>query len=267
MKQTLDIYYQTAKTAFIVIMQYRVGFFLWIVGMVVEPVVYLIVWRTIATAQGGIVGGFTANDFAGYYLVWTLVRQMNIGLTPWAFEDRVQRGSLSPLLLHPIHPFHFDLAWFFGFKVVSTLLWVPVGAILYLIFHPTLDPTWWQIPAFIWAIIGGFMMRFILLWALGLITFWVVRISAIFDLYFAIELLLSGRLVPLELMPGWLQQLAGWLPFQWSFGFPIELLLGRLTLQQTWYGFAAQLIWSIIGSIILLILWKQGVRRYSAVGA
>ena len=51
---------------------------------------------------------------------------------------------------------------------------------------------------------------------------------AVFDLYMATEMLLSGRLVPLKLMPGWVQTLANFLPFKWTFGFPIESLVGNL---------------------------------------
>lgn len=67
------------------------------------------------------------------------------------------------------------------------------------------------------------------MWVLGLITFWTVRVAAIFDLYFAVELLLSGRVVPLDLLPDWARTVANWLPYQWAFGFPIEVMIGRLT--------------------------------------
>ena len=44
-----------------------------------------------------------------------------------------------------------------------------------------------------------------------------------------VELLLSGRLVPLTLMPDWVQTLAWFLPFRWTFYFPIQALVGDLS--------------------------------------
>ena len=44
-----------------------------------------------------------------------------------------------------------------------------------------------------------------------------------------LELLLSGRLVPLTLMPDWVADLAWFLPFRWTFYFPIEALVGDLS--------------------------------------
>lgn len=262
-----DFYPIQMKYASIITAQYPAAAILWLVSLVVEPTIYLVVWATIAREQGGTVGSYTAGTFAAYYIAWTAVRVMNISLTPWAFESRVQRGEWSPMLVRPIHPFHQDLAFFIGMKVRDIAYLIPIIALLILAFKPELNPTWWQIVAFVVAIFTGFVMRFIWLWFLGLITFWITRISAVFDLYFAIELLLSGRVVPIDLLPQWAQNVSNWLPYQWSFGFPIELILGRLTVQETLFGFGMQLLWGIIGWILMMILWREGVKKYSAVGA
>ena len=241
--------------------------FLWFIQMTAEPVIYLVVWSTIAEAQGGEVGGYTAAGFAAYYIVWTLVRYFNIALTPWAFEGRILQGRLSPELLRPVHPFHFDLSFFIGWKIPMTIYWLPIAALLTWVFKPALNPELWEVGAFLVALWTGFLVRFVFLWALGLVIFWITRVNALFNLYFALELLFSGRLVPLDLLPEWARQMSAWMPFQWAFAFPIELLLGRLTPAEVWYGFGAQAVWIAIGAIAIKILWHFGVRRYSAVGA
>ena len=225
------------------------------------------VWSTVARHQGRSVGGYTAGAFAAYYIAWTLVRQMNIALTPYEFEGRVRQGRLSPMLMRPIHPFHFDLSWFIGFKIVTFVLCLPIAAFLVIVFRPAFDPSWWQALAFTVALITGFVMRFVLLWVLGLATFWVTRVSAVFELYFTVELLLSGRLVPLSLLPPWARDLAAWLPFQWTFGYPIEVLLGRLSPAETLRGLAMQGFWFLVGLALIRLLWRPAVRKYSAVGA
>jgi ABC-2 type transport system permease protein len=192
---------------------------------------------------------------------------MNIALTPWEFESRVQRGTLSPMLLLPVHPFHRDLAGFLGFKVVTFTLWLPIGALLWWLFKPPLHPSPADVILFTVSVTTAFVMRFVVVWALGLVTFWITRVSALFDLYFAIELIFSGRLVPLDVLPGWMRDVAWLLPFQWSFGFPIEVLLGRLSPGDIVLGFGAQYLWFVIGLGAVHALWRSGVRRYSAVGA
>jgi ABC-2 type transport system permease protein len=262
----IDYYLTVARTAVMQQLQYRTANYFYMIGMVAEPVIYLVVWSTIAAAQGGEVGGYTPGAFAAYYIVWTLVRNMNIVFTPYGWEWRIKDGQLSAELLRPIHPIHFDIAFFGGWKVVVIALWLPIAAALTLLFRPTLSPTWLEIGVFAMAIWGAFLVRTMFLWSLGMVSFWTTRVNALFELYFAMELLLSGRLVPMSLLPQWAQRLAGFLPFQWTFGFPIEALVGELTPAQLLGGLGMQALWTVIGADVGQLVWRAGVRRYGAVG-
>lgn len=266
MKHYLDFYLTTMKLAIQIEFQYRWANYFYMIGMIAEPVIYLVVWSTVADAQGGQVGGYTASTFAAYYIVWTLVRNMNIVFTPYGWEGRIQRGRLSMELLRPIHPLHNDVAFFAGWKFVVIILWLPLAFILSLIFKPALNPTWLEIVVFFFAIWGAYLIRTMSLSLLGMITFWTTRVAALFELYFAFELILSGRLVPMSLMPEWVQTIANFLPFQWTFGFPIEALIGTLTTQQLFLGLGMQLLWILIGIAAVRIVWHFGIRRFSAVG-
>lgn len=267
MNSYLDFYWTNIKIAIQVQFQYRVGNYLYMIGMIAEPVIYLVVWSTIARSHGGSVGGFTPGQFAAYYIVWTLVRNMNIVFTPYGWEPRIQYGQFSAMLMRPIHPIHYDLSFFMGWKFVVIIFWLPIAAALSLVFHPTLSPTLLDIVVFVVAIWGAYLVRSVLLWLLGLVTFFTTRVSAIYQLYFAAELLLSGRLVPLSLMPGWTRQIAAFLPFQWTFGYPIEALIGQLDTRELLYGLAMQTLWIAIGSGLVAVLWRFSLRRYSAVGS
>jgi ABC-2 type transport system permease protein len=266
MRDLLAFYLKSMKISILVQFQYRVSQYFYMIGMIAEPVIYLIVWSTIATTQGGSVGGYTAGGFAAYYIVWTLVRNVNIVFTPYGWEHRIQHGELSAMLLRPLHPIHYDLAYFAGMKVVVVVLWLPIAVILTLIFHPAFSLTPLGIVAFFFAIWGAYLIRSMALWLLGMITFWTTRVSAIFELYIAVELLLSGRLVPLSLMPAWVQQLASFLPFQWTFAFPIEALIGQLTTAQLLAGLGMQALWVVIGWLLVQLIWRAGVRHFSSVG-
>src|SRR5215211_7355242 len=140
-RSLLDFYLTRGRTQIQSEFQYRVATYFWLIGMIAEPVVYLVVWTTIADQHGGQVQGITTGEFAAYYIVWTLVRNMNIVFTPYGWEERIQRGELSGMLVRPVHPIHYDLAYFAGWKVVVIVLWLPIAAVLALLFHPTFDIT------------------------------------------------------------------------------------------------------------------------------
>jgi ABC-2 type transport system permease protein len=266
MKRLLDFYWTTAKLSILVQFQYRVANYFYMIGMIAEPVIYLVVWSTIANAQGGQVGGYTPGAFAAYYIVWTLVRNMNIVFTPYAWEFRIRQGQLAGDLMRPLHPLHADVAYFMGWKVVVIILWLPLAFFLALIFKPELNPTLLEIAVFFVAIWGAYLIRTMVLSLLGMITFWTTRVSALYELYFAAELLLSGRLVPMSLMPDWVQQVAWYFPFRWTFGFPIEALVGQLSTDQLLIGLGMQLFWIVFTTILVNIMWRSAIRQFTSVG-
>src|SRR5512133_1881679 len=114
MKRPLDFYMTNMKMAMMQQVQYRAQNYFYLVGKIIEPTIYLVVWSTIAKQQGGSVGGYTAGGLAAYYIVWTVVRQMNVVLTPYAWEHRIQHGRLSMELMRPMHPMHYDVSYFAG---------------------------------------------------------------------------------------------------------------------------------------------------------
>jgi ABC-2 type transport system permease protein len=266
LRALFDFYWATTKVSIQTQFQYPLANYFYMIGMITEPVIYLVVWSTVANAQGGSVGGYTAGEFAAYFIVWTLVRNMNIVFTPFGWEWRIRQGRLSTELMRPIHPLHNDIAYFIGWKVVVILLWLPLAAFLIWVFKATFDPTPLEVVVFFFAIWGAYLIRTMFSTLIGLVTFWTTRVSAIFELYFAVELLLSGRLVPLSLMPDWVRALANFFPFQWAFGFPIESLVGQMTPEQLLGGLGMQLFWIVLGALIVNVVWRYAIRQYAAVG-
>jgi ABC-2 type transport system permease protein len=265
-RSMFDFYATTIRTQIQTQFQYRVSLYMYTVGMVAEPVIYLVVWTTIARSQGGSVDGLTPGAFAAYYIVWTFVRMMNVVFTPFGWEWRIREGEFSGQLLRPLHPIHYDLASFAGQKIPWLVLYLPIAAALSLVFRPTLHPNALEIVVFLVAIWGAYVIRSLNQFSLGMVTFWTTRVGAIFQVWFLAELLLSGRLLPLPLMPHWAQTLANWLPFKYTFYFPIEALVGNMSTAGLLGGLGMQVLWTAVGTAVALVLWRLAVRRYSAVG-
>jgi ABC-2 type transport system permease protein len=266
LRSLADFYWTSVRTAMLSRFQYRAATYGYTIGMVAEPTIYLVVWSTIARSQGGAVGGLDAGHFAAYYVVWTLVRIMNITFTPYGWEWRIREGQLSGWLVRPIHPIHYDLAWFAGGKLPWLVMYVPIAAGLSLAFHPVFHTSALSVVVFLVAIWGAYVVRSIGLWLLGLCTFWTTRGSAVFETYLLAELLLSGRLLPLQLMPHWARTLASVLPFEWTFYFPIEALIGGYSTGKLLGGLGLQLAWIAAGAVAVRLFWRASVKRYTAVG-
>ena len=125
----------------------------------------------------------------------------------------------------------------------------------------------WAIALFFPALLLAFAVRFLLEWTLALSAFWTTRVGAVNQIYFVLMLFLSGQFAPLTLFPFPVQIMANILPFRWLISYPIDLMTGRLTLNEALIGLGAQAAWLIVSYILFRIVWRAGVKIYSAVGA
>src|SRR5688500_16104559 len=160
----LDFYLTRMKIEIIQRFQYRLDGTLQILGKFIEPVIYLVVWATIARQNGGAVGGFTVAQFAGYFIVWTMVRMFTMGWSPWQMEWRIRQGDFNRFLLRPMHPIHDDTAQMLSWKLLDMLNVIPTMIVLALIFKPEIDVEPWAVAAFFPALILAFLARYIFLW-------------------------------------------------------------------------------------------------------
>lgn len=262
-----NVYRAKFRSEIAVQFAYRWALAIWLLGLVVEPVIYLAVWTTVAASQGGSVSGFTGGDFAAYFTILMVVNQLTFTWHFYEFEWRIRQGFFSPLLLRPIHPIHNDLAENLTFKLLTFTAVAPAAILLIIGFRASLNPTLLDVLAFLPALLLAMALRFMVEWTLALAAFWVTRVAAINEAYFLLMLFLSGQVAPLALLPDFVQVAASVLPFRWMVAFPVETLLGRLAPSDILVGYGVQVLWIGIALVILRVGWREGTRRYSAVGA
>ena len=262
-----SVYNAYFRTSIAMQLQYRMSMLIWLIGMVMEPLMYLVVWQTVAIYNGGDVDGYSAGDFAAYYIVLMLVNHLTFSWIMWEYDYRIRMGEFSTVLLKPIHPIHRDIADNLGYKLLTLLVMIPTAALLTWLFDPTFQFVHWGLLAFLPVLALAFLMRFFLEWALAMSAFWTTRIGAINQAYFVLLLFFSGRLAPLDLFPGFVQTIAALLPFRWMVAFPVELVLGRLSLREMWIGVGVQCTWLLIGYLLMRAVYRAGIRRYAAFGS
>ncbi len=126
MKALAELYLQQFKTTLASMFQYRASLLIWMIGQVLEPLVYLIVWSVVSNSSGGSVGDYTTTDFAAYFIVLMLVNQVTYTWIMYEFEYRIREGILSVALLKPVHPIHSDVAD----NVTSKIITLPIMVVI-----------------------------------------------------------------------------------------------------------------------------------------
>jgi ABC-2 type transport system permease protein len=245
-------------------MQHRSFFFLLAFGWMIPPLVYLFVWSTAAGEAG--IGGIARGEFVAYYLVLIVVNQLTYSQTNWTVGDVIRSGGMNTLLLRPMAPFFDTVATQVSGLVVYSAFVVPVTAVLALVLRPELRVGGSDLLVFFPALILAGLLRFFWGYWLALLAFWATRADALLALQDALVFLLAGQVAPTVLLPGVLRSVSRVLPFRYMLGFPVEILIGRLSAAEVWRGFALQGAWLVVALTLYLVLWRYGVRRYAAVG-
>ncbi|MDX2112056.1 MAG: ABC-2 family transporter protein [Verrucomicrobiota bacterium] len=246
--------------------QYRVAMGIWMLGLILEPLVYLCVWTSVAKTQGGTVGGFGPGDFAAYYLIMLLVHHACLIWHMFEYDFIIRQGILSNRLLRPIHPIHGDISENITYKVFMLVILLPAFGLLWYLFKPEFHTTVGAVALFPFALLMAGALAFFAGWALAMAAFWTNRTAAVNQAWFVAMFFFSGQAAPLSLLPPWMQDVAFYLPFRWMYSFPIELCLGRLDTRKILHGFGTQALWILGFLIIMNFAWRSGIKRYSASG-
>src|SRR5581483_10064094 len=108
-----------------------------------------VVWTTVARTNGGAISSYTQGDLAAYFIIQMLVNDLTYGTIIWEYEYRVSDGTLSNMLLRPLHPIHGDLAGTIADRIVTGMISIPTAVLLIILFRPTAQLSLWSILVFL----------------------------------------------------------------------------------------------------------------------
>lgn len=246
-------------------LEYRAGMLIWVLANTL-PLVMLAVWTAIAEA--GPVGNYRTVDFVTYYLALLLVRQMTSVWVAWELDYDIRRGELSHKLLRPLDPIHNHVALHLADKLFRLFTVVPpillAAALVPGVSYPSDALT---LALFLFSTVCALAIRFMAQTAIGLLSFWITQSLAINEMIYAGMVMFGGVIAPLELFPPAVGRLAEVLPFRYMLSLPVELLLGRLADGDRFIALGIQLFWLAVFTAVYRLLWRVGLKQYSAVGA
>lgn len=261
-----DRYGALIRSAWLVDLQYRAALMIWLLWGVIEPLISLGIWWSIAGA--GEVQGYDRAAFAQYFFAVILVNQLTLAWDAWYIDRWIRLGEMNHRVARPIAPVHEAIADNLAYKVRTGVLvlaaWLATAAVWPAVRIP-LDPARWAAAAL--AIVLAAAIRFLNSYATGLLAFWTTRATALMELQFGVSLFLSGRIAPLALLPPGVAAAAGVLWFPYMLAFPVEVLTGAVALDVAYVrGLGWQAVWLLAWLALYALVWRRGVRRYGAVG-
>lgn len=246
------------------VVAYRAEFVVWILTTNM-PLVMLALWH--AVAADGPVGRFDQRGFTAYYLGVLAVRLLTTSWVVWQLSMEIRDGTLSAKLLRPIHPIVSLAADHISAVPMRALVISPVVAILLAVARDRLlrhDPL--LIAVFGASLAGAWLLIFFTMVLMGSLAFFFDSAMGVFELWLGVHAILSGYLVPLEVLPGWLRRAADVLPFRFMLAFPVDNLVGLMSRRQALLALGAQWGYVLLFAVLALRVWRAGLRRFAAFG-
>lgn len=245
---------------------YPASLFIWMLVDTVQCVVMPLVWLNAYNGRPDI-GGYVPGEMVLYYLMMAAVSSFVTCHLMWEFSMDIKEGILAQWLLRPVNVAAWLLVRNTAWRVFRIVMFLPVLGLCAVYYREhidwgTLHLTGW----FFLSVILGNLVSFTIGMAMSNLAFWVQEVQSVFGLYYLPLMLFSGFIIPMSLSFGWMQTIATILPFRYTIGVPVEISLGKLSVEQIQFSILMQLFWIVVGGMLGYLLWKRGLRQYSGVG-
>jgi ABC-type uncharacterized transport system permease subunit len=239
---------------------YRASMVLWFLVLAVQVALYSVVWRAIYAGHDAPVHGADVATAVGYAVLGLTIAGVLDTSPFWSIESRVRDGLIGVDLTRPIGLLTQSLAVQVGY-VVAMLPAVAVGLGTGLAVQGLAPPTSAGAAAgFAVSLLLAFGVSQLITLLMSLTSFWTLEVGGLGMAFFVVRTFMSGAVLPLWFMPGWLQAIATALPFQASTYTPLSVYFGRPT-----GGLAGalgiQALWIVVLGALCALLWSRAKHR------
>ena len=252
---------------FKIILTYRGMMLIHAVRLLLLPLVLASAWLSVEKTASN---PYSDSDYLLYYLLVPVIMNLTDSRLVFKFSQAVKDGSLNRELLKPFPPLMGYLLESVASNSLQLLYLVPFTLVFWAFVHERvalghLEPS--LLLFFAAAIIIGGLARLMVSGSIALLSFWIEDVTTLnLILNGGIWALLGGMIVPVATFPDKIRYVAEMLPYRYMLSFPIEIFSGRLSNSEIYTGFATATFWIVLFALIMRLIWKSGLKTYTAYG-
>ncbi|MFD0715169.1 ABC transporter permease [Paenibacillus sp. GCM10027626] len=205
-----------------------------------------------------LIAGFSLKQII-WYLVFTEALTMASPQLCIRIEEEVKKGEIAVRLIRPLSyiGFHYTtymaealFRFFIHLAAGSAIAWCFVGA-------PSFGLGWANYLALS---AGALTVAFLLNAIVALCAFWIEETRGLEFVLQKLNFTVGGMLLPIDLMPEWLQQICAWLPFQAVLYLPARAAVAVQD-SSLLHFLAIQCIWIVVLAIAVMAIYRKGVKK------
>ncbi len=213
--------------------------------------------------------GNSFYDMILYVLITLFVSTLTRANVSTTIENAILDGSISTELLKPISYKYFLLSNILGknsYGLITRVFPVAVIGIIILLIGNQTNISILSAVLFIVAVILGILIMFEITYLFGLLAFKIQRCWYLRFYVDAFTKFFGGTTVPLWFYPAFLQKVSYFLPFRYITFEPINIILNRISLQQSCFSILIAATWLVVLNLLDLKMWNYATRNLSING-
>ncbi|MDR3634616.1 MAG: ABC-2 family transporter protein [Isosphaeraceae bacterium] len=263
-------YFKIFRASLVERMAYRGDFLLGTILRFLPMVTTILLWQAVFKSSGrSSLSGFTYNETIAYLLLTHISRMFSSmpGLAGGIARE-IREGTLKRYLIQPVDLIGYLLSYRAAHKVAYIVTsFLPYALLFFLcrgFFDTFPDPA--TLAAYAVSLILAFLVGFFFEASVGMVGFWFLEVTSLLYIVMTLTFFISGQMLPLDLLPPPWAGLLKSLPFQYMAYFPAVVFLGKVKGSALVMGLLVELLWALIFMGLARVLYRAGLRRYSAYG-
>jgi ABC-2 type transport system permease protein len=265
LKRGISIYSAIAAMAAKTRLAYNMWVWADLVVTIVTMIVFVYFWRAVYAGTSTL-GGLELSQTITYILLARLLAPLVETRTIFFFGFMIRQGQVAVELTRPLDMQARFMIESFSEMLVFLVQRLPLFLVASLFFGMRLpaDPALWM--AFFISLFLGQAVLFLFDWMFACLAFYVTETWGLSVVRVAAGSFFSGALVPLVMMPAWLQNVAATLPFAQALAVPVSFLSGIHTPADAPRLWLIQIVWLLALLVLSRLVFSIAVRKVTVQG-
>lgn len=203
-----------------------------------------------------------------YYILTKLNKLIIFGRNiAWNVGDEIRLGNLTSYLVSPVNQLLRHLSMYLGEVFSRIIMFLPIFFVALYFLFDGFRPSVFQIIYYLISLFLAMMINFMFFYFIGASTFYVGFVQGINILVFELISFLSGNIVPLNILPKWLEIITTNLPFKYISYSSINALTVSSNFSQAAGDVAIAFMWILILYAASSSIYRNGINKYEAYGS
>jgi ABC-2 type transport system permease protein len=239
---------------------HKANIFAKIVYVPINCFVLGLVWWIVALYNPDI----SYRNVISYYFVDFIISSM----FPFArfareIQDDIMEGKLTNFLIRPTNYMVSKISYCLSWCIIYIVIIIPFIYLYCIVTN--LNVSFMSFVIFLFFVLGGMFINFLLWFYIGLLSFWTGKNLGIIKINYTISQLFSASLIPYMLLPYKVKTVFNLFPYKYILYFPVNIILSSdVQLTIIYKNILLLITWITVLYVLVKYTFRKGVRRYEA---